>query len=119
MVAPAMQAVPPNPRRYGAVNWLGLWTLSMREIRRFAKVHTQTIAAPVVTTLLGMAGIHDAYTCTTGHSRTMGNFIKAAFFALRKSYGYLTPDLWTPTVFMRSPYQDHSDFLANDKKALH
>ncbi len=43
------------PRRYGAVNWLGLWTLLMREIRRFVKVFTQTIAAPVITTLLLLA----------------------------------------------------------------
>ena len=76
---------------------------------------TGLVAAPASKKMLSMAGIHDAYTCTTGHSRTMGNFIKAAFFALRKSYGYLTPDLWTPTVFMRSPYQDHSDFLAEKK----
>jgi ABC-2 type transport system permease protein len=45
----------PTPRRYGAVNWLGLWTLLMREVRRFLKVFTQTIAAPVVTTLLLLA----------------------------------------------------------------
>jgi ABC-2 type transport system permease protein len=43
------------PRRYGAVNWLGLWTLVMREVRRFIKVFTQTIAAPVITTLLLLA----------------------------------------------------------------
>ena len=47
--------IPPAPRRYGAVNWLGLWTLILREVRRFTKVHTQTIAAPVVTTLLFLA----------------------------------------------------------------
>ena len=33
-------------------NWLGLWTLYWREVRRFAKVYNQTILAPVVTTLL-------------------------------------------------------------------
>ncbi len=49
------QAAPPGPRRYGAVNWLGLWTLVAREIRRFVKVYTQTIAAPVITTLLLLA----------------------------------------------------------------
>ncbi len=48
-------ALPLPPRRYGAVNWLGLWTLILREIRRFLKVFTQTIAAPVVTTLLLLA----------------------------------------------------------------
>ena len=46
---------PLEPRRYGAVNWLGLWTLTAREIRRFLKVYTQTIAAPVITTLLLLA----------------------------------------------------------------
>ncbi|MBC8339665.1 MAG: ABC transporter permease [Rhodospirillales bacterium] len=39
----------------GAVNWIGLWTLYLREVRRFLKVYTQTLAAPVVTTLLFLA----------------------------------------------------------------
>lgn len=43
---------PPQPRVMGSANWLGLWTLYMREVRRFVKVHQQTIWAPVVTTLL-------------------------------------------------------------------
>lgn len=42
----------PMPRSVGAVNWIGLWTLTRREVRRFLKVWVQTIAAPVVTTLL-------------------------------------------------------------------
>ena len=33
----------------GAVNWIGLGTLYMREVRRFMKVYTQTLVAPVVT----------------------------------------------------------------------
>ena len=36
-------------------NWLGLYTLYMREVRRFVKVYTQTIIGPVVTTLLFLA----------------------------------------------------------------
>ena len=36
----------------GHVNWLGLWTLYMKEVRRFLKVQTQTIWAPAATTLL-------------------------------------------------------------------
>ncbi len=39
----------------GAVNWIGLWTLYLREVRRFMKVYTQTLMAPVVTTLLFLA----------------------------------------------------------------
>lgn len=34
------------------VNWLGLWTLYMKEVRRFMKVQTQTVWAPAATTLL-------------------------------------------------------------------
>ncbi|MFN4288193.1 MAG: ABC transporter permease [Brevundimonas sp.] len=44
----------PEPRRYGGMNWLGVWTLYLREVRRFWKVGMQTVAAPVVTTLLYM-----------------------------------------------------------------
>jgi ABC-2 type transport system permease protein len=47
--------MPPEPRRYGAVNWIGLGTLIAREVRRFLKVGTQTVMAPVVTTLLLLA----------------------------------------------------------------
>jgi ABC-2 type transport system permease protein len=42
-------------RRIGAVNWLGFWTLYLREVRRFLKVYTQTLIAPIVTTLLFLA----------------------------------------------------------------
>ena len=42
----------PTVRSFGIVNWRGLWTLYLKEVRRFAKVFVQTVAAPVVTTLL-------------------------------------------------------------------
>jgi len=44
--------LPPQPRAIGLVNWIGLWTLFRREVQRFLKVYQQTVAAPVVTTLL-------------------------------------------------------------------
>ena len=34
------------------MNWLGLWTLFTKEVRRFTVVFMQTIAAPVVSALL-------------------------------------------------------------------
>ncbi|MGC1301560.1 MAG: ABC transporter permease [Caulobacteraceae bacterium] len=46
--------VPQAPRTYGPVNWVGVRTLYQREVMRFWKVATQTVAAPVVTTLLYM-----------------------------------------------------------------
>ncbi len=44
----------PAPRDHAGVNWLGMRTLYVREVRRFWKVGLQTVAAPVVTTLLYM-----------------------------------------------------------------
>ena len=43
---------PPQPRQIGAVNWLGLWVLTSKEVRRFLKVYAQTVIAPVITTCL-------------------------------------------------------------------
>lgn len=43
------------PRRMGAVNWRGLWELYLKEVRRFTKVWMQTVAAPLVTSLLFLA----------------------------------------------------------------
>ncbi|MEM1382333.1 MAG: ABC transporter permease [Pseudomonadota bacterium] len=39
-------------RRFGTVNWLGLRTLYAREVRRFAIVWSQTVLAPVATSIL-------------------------------------------------------------------
>ena len=45
---------PPAPRDFSGFNGLGFWTLYLKEVRRFWKVGTQTVLAPVVTTLLYM-----------------------------------------------------------------
>ncbi len=39
----------PGTRRFGRVNWLGLYTLCAREVQRFMAVWTQTLLAPLVT----------------------------------------------------------------------
>ncbi len=39
-------------RRIGLINTLGVWTLYVKEVRRFAKVGFQTVLAPVISTLL-------------------------------------------------------------------
>ena len=44
-----------EPRAFGAINWRGLWTLYAKEVRRFLKVYTQTLLAPVITSLLFLA----------------------------------------------------------------
>ncbi len=43
------------PRQLGAVNWLGLWTLYQKEVRRFLKVTAQTVVGPLVMALLFLA----------------------------------------------------------------
>lgn len=49
---PPSRAVVPAPRTIGMINWIGVWTLYLKEVQRFRKILVQTIAAPVVTTLL-------------------------------------------------------------------
>ena len=43
---------PPGEPQITGVNRVGLWSLYIKEVRRFLKVHMQTIWAPAVTTLL-------------------------------------------------------------------
>ncbi len=43
-----------EPRRYGAFNTIGLWTLYKREVGRFIKVWMQTLLAPAISSLLLM-----------------------------------------------------------------
>jgi len=70
------------------------------------------VAARTPKKVLQMAGIEDCYTCSRGSTKTLGNTIKATFFALAATYGFLTPELWRETVFTKSPMQEYSDFLA-------
>ena len=51
----SLQHSAPTPRIIGTVNGRGLWTLYVKEVRRFLNVSTQTLLAPVITTLLFLA----------------------------------------------------------------
>jgi len=73
---------------------------------------TGLVASPSSKKLMTMAGIADCYTSSRGHTRTMGNFIKAMFAALKNTYGYLSPELWNENALTASPFQEHTDFLA-------
>lgn len=66
------------------------------------------VASPVPTKILQMAGVQDVFTCSTGKTRTRGNFIMATFYALRKTYGFLTPDLWADNGTKRDPTDEFS-----------
>ena len=79
---------------------------------------TGIVASPVPTTMMKLAGIEDVYTTSMGSTRTTGNFIMAVFGALKKTYGFLTPDLWPATAAAKELNDEHSEFLANYKKAV-
>jgi ABC-2 type transport system permease protein len=51
-IAEPREAAPRTVRIMGRVNWIGFWTLFLKEVRRFVKVYMQTIVAPVGTALL-------------------------------------------------------------------
>lgn len=72
---------------------------------------TGIVAPPATKKLIVFAGISDCYTCTSGNTKTMGNFIQATYDAIAQSYKYLTPDFWKPTVFLPNPFEEHSEWL--------
>jgi len=75
------------------------------------------VGSPVLKKMLQFAGVADCFSCTCGHTRTKGNFMKATFEALRHTYAYLTPDLWKPTQFVKPPFQEYTDFLSQTKSS--
>ncbi|MBO6561613.1 MAG: ABC transporter permease [Nisaea sp.] len=66
----------PTVRHVGRVNWVGVWTLYEKEVRRFLKVITQTVFAPVVTSLLFLA----IFTLAMHRSIDLGNGISYSEF---------------------------------------
>ncbi|MGE5539206.1 MAG: ABC transporter permease [Gemmatimonas sp.] len=79
--APAAARGEPAPfrvRRLGRVNWRGLRALIVKEVRRFIAVGVQTVAAPMVTTMLYLA----IFTLALGRSaRTVGDVPFSSFLA--------------------------------------
>jgi ABC-2 type transport system permease protein len=100
-----LSASPPAVRAIGVINWLGFWTLYAREVRRFFKVATQTIAAPVVTTLLFLAFFVLALGGAGGASRSVGGVSFAEF---------LTPGLIMMSI-MQNAFANTSSSLVISK----
>merc|ERR1712066_212166 len=69
------------------------------------------VAAPTSKKVLQFAGINDCYTQSRGSTRTKGNFLYAIFRALRKSYGFLTPEFWGQPNFEKGLYEKYQDDL--------
>jgi len=72
---------------------------------------TGIVAAPACKRLLQLAGVEDCYTQSKGSTATMGNFLKATFAAITKTYAFLTPDLWREIPVSKFPYDEHSAHL--------
>jgi hypothetical protein len=46
-------------------------------------------------------------------------YAKATYFALKKTYGFLSPELWRETAFTKPPAQEFTDFLSMKKEIVH
>lgn len=79
---------------------------------------TGIVSAPVPKKLLQMAGIEDCYTSARGSTCTLGNFAKATYAAIAKTYAYLTPDLWQEQALRTAPYQEFADYLSKNHKII-
>jgi len=73
---------------------------------------TGIVSGPVPKKLLHMAGVEDCHTSTSGSTGTLGNFAKATYDAMTKTYSYLTPDLWQEQGLRATPYSAHADHLS-------
>lgn len=73
---------------------------------------TGIVAAPAAKRLLQLAGISDCYTTTCGKTRTLGNFVRATFAAIERTYSFMTPDLWRETKLTPSPFEEFSAHLS-------
>jgi len=120
----AKNAVIPVRRGYWGLKFGAPHTVPVKVTGKCGSVRVRLVPAPrgtgivsagCVKKLLAFAGIRDVYTKSSGSTRTMGNFIKATYDALTKTYQYLTPDLWTPTEFSMAPYQAFTDVLSKGK----
>ncbi|XP_055334722.1 40S ribosomal protein S2 [Paramacrobiotus metropolitanus] len=73
---------------------------------------TGIVSGPVPKKLLHMAGIEDCHTSASGSTGTLGNFAKATYDAMSKTYSYLTPDLWKENALVATPYSAHQEHLS-------
>jgi len=73
------------------------------------------VASVIPKKLLTMAGIEDVYSSSFGNTRTRGNLAMAVYYALSKTYSFLSPELWAPTVLSATPQQEFTDHLSKGK----
>lgn len=89
-------------RRFGAVNWLGLYTLARREVLRFLNVWSQTVMAPLINAGLFLM----IFTIAIGPSR--GDVMGVPFMH------FLAPGILTMTV-IQNAFANSSSSLTSAK----
>jgi ABC-2 type transport system permease protein len=89
-------------RRFGAVNWLGTWTLARREVLRFMNVWSQTIMGPLVNAALFLL----IFTIAIGPTR--GDVMGRPFVV------FLAPGILTMTV-IQNAFANTSSSIASAK----
>ena len=88
-------------KRFGFVNWIGVWTLYKKEILRFLNVWIQTLFSPLITSLLFLLVLSLAL----GNERE--NVLGVSFINLKVSFLYsvqtpiqfTNPNLFTPISY--------------------
>ena len=88
-------------RRFGRVNWLGLYTLAERETKRFLAVWTQTLLAPLVTSALFLS----IFTLAIGPAR--GQVMGVPFLQ------FLAPGILMMTVIQNAFANTSSSLMAS------
>jgi len=97
-----MSNVSMGVRRFGRINWVGTFTLIEREIRRFMKVWTQTVMAPLINAGLLLM----IFTIAIGPSR--GEVMGMPFMT------FLAPGILTMTV-IQNAFANTSSSIASAK----
>jgi len=79
---------------------------------------TGIVAPPVAKKLIQLAGVNDCYSSTSGATKTTPNFVRATYNALAETYNFLTPDLWAPGSDLKTPFEEHQDFLRAETEKI-
>lgn len=77
---------------------------------------TGLVAAPISKKVLQMGGIQDCYTASRGSTKTRLNFVKATYYALEKTYRFMTPDFWGRPKLESTPFEVHQNILKAKEK---
>lgn len=77
---------------------------------------TGLVAANASKKILQMTGVTDCFTSSTGKTKTVANFVKAAYAALAKTSSFLSPDQWAVHEAVKSPFDANAQFLKEGGK---